>query len=230
MQELEARTGVGRETIRYYIRLGLLPEPQRPKPNVAVYDETHVRRVEVIRRLQQTRYLPLAFIKTLLDRRTGGEIEALPGLESRLAARLGVGGAPQGAQVADAPALTGLSPHDLEVMIQSGVVKLAAGGGLDAINLAICQVWGRAKAAGYTEENGWFPEDLTVYAEAIESMARLEVERFYTRVSGLLGVEEAAALGQVGVEAINELLALLRTRALLAWAAQLNAQIAPTRD
>ena len=31
MKELEARTGVGREAIRFYIREGLLPEPERPK-------------------------------------------------------------------------------------------------------------------------------------------------------------------------------------------------------
>jgi hypothetical protein len=127
--------------------------------------------------------------------------------------------------VAEAPALTGLTAHDLEVMIEVGVVRPAPDGGLDPINLAICRAWGRAKAAGYTEENGWFPEDLAVYAETIEPMARGEVERFYTRVSGLLGVEAAAALGQVGVETVNEILTLLRTRALLAFAAELNARI-----
>ena len=31
MKELEDRSGIGRETIRYYIREGLLPEPERPK-------------------------------------------------------------------------------------------------------------------------------------------------------------------------------------------------------
>ena len=37
MKELERETGVGRETIRFYIREGLLPEPERPKRNVAAY-------------------------------------------------------------------------------------------------------------------------------------------------------------------------------------------------
>lgn len=231
MRELETRTGVGRETIRYYIRLGLLPEPDRPKPNVAAYSDEHVRRVEVIKRLQQTRYLPLAFIKTLLDRRTGGEIEALPGLESRLAAGLGLDGAGgERTAAAAAPALAGLTIHDLEVMIQAGVVRLGPDGALDAVNMAICKAWGRAKAAGYTEANGWFPEDLAIYAEAIEPLARLEVERFYTRVSGLLDVDEAAVLAQAGIEAVNEMLALIRTRALLARAAELNSRIGAPPD
>jgi DNA-binding transcriptional MerR regulator len=150
MQALEARTGVGRETIRYYIRLGLLPEPERPKPNVAVYGDEHVRRIEVIKRLQQERYLPLAFIKTLLERRTGGEIEALPGLEALLASGLGLG-LDVRTPLTEAPALTGLTTHDLVVMIRDGVVKPDADGGLDPLNFAICRAWGRAKAAGYTE-------------------------------------------------------------------------------
>jgi DNA-binding transcriptional MerR regulator len=227
MQALEQRTGVGRETIRYYIRLGLLPEPERPKPNVAVYGEDHVRRIEVIKRLQQTRYLPLAFIKTLLDRPTGGEIEALPGLDAQLASRMGLPALGEGARLDQVPALAGITAHDLEAMIRDGVVRVGADGGLDGLNLAICRLWGRAKAQGYTEANGWFPEDLAIYPQAIEPMARREVERFYTRISGALGVDAAAALGQVGIEVLNELIALIRTRALIAAAAELNARAAP---
>ena len=52
MKELEAATGIGRETIRYYIREGLLPEPVRPKRNVATYGREHVKRLNLIRRLQ----------------------------------------------------------------------------------------------------------------------------------------------------------------------------------
>jgi DNA-binding transcriptional MerR regulator len=228
MQALEARTGVGRETIRYYIRIGLLPEPERPKPNVAVYGDEHVRRVEAIKRLQQERYLPLAFIKTLLERRTGGELEAMPGLEALLASGLGLGMDAR-TPVTEAPALSGVSAHDLEVMIRDGVVKPSPDGGLDPLNLAICRAWGRAKAAGYTEENGWFPEDLGIYPEAIETMARREIERFYTRTAGAMNVEEAARLGQAGIEIINEMLSLLRTRALLAWAAQVNVRLETDR-
>ena len=42
MRDLERATGVGREAIRYYIREGLLPEPERTARNVAWYDESFV--------------------------------------------------------------------------------------------------------------------------------------------------------------------------------------------
>ena len=35
MRELEQRTGVHRETIRVYLREGLIPEPERPRKTVA---------------------------------------------------------------------------------------------------------------------------------------------------------------------------------------------------
>src|SRR6266446_3347200 len=52
MRELEARTGLNRETIRVYLRHGLVPVPQRPLPNVADYDESHVRAILAVRDLQ----------------------------------------------------------------------------------------------------------------------------------------------------------------------------------
>src|SRR5438034_7298061 len=121
MRELERRTGVGRETIRYYIRFGLLPEPQRPKPNVADYSDEHARRLEVIKRLQQERYLPLSFIKTVLERPTSGEIAALPGLEAILAASLGVAPAGGGPDLDEAARLAGLERAEIEVLIADGV-------------------------------------------------------------------------------------------------------------
>src|SRR5690242_14315850 len=118
MRELEQRSGVGRETVRYYIRMGLLPEPARPKPNVADYSDEHVRRLDVIKRLRAESYLPLGFIKQVLDRPTSGEIAALPGLDNLLAASLGVAPANGGVPLAKAAAEAGLTLAELEVLIR----------------------------------------------------------------------------------------------------------------
>jgi len=221
MRELERRSGVGRETIRYYIGLGLLPEPARPKPNVADYAEEHVRRLAVIRRLQVERYLPLSFIKEVLDRRTSGEIEALPGLEGLLAANLGLAAGATGLD--DAAAAAGLTAGELEVLARDGVVEVKDGA-LSALDLAIAKTWGRVKAAGYSPEAGFFAEDAKIYVEALAPLARREIERFYSRLTGAGTIEDAARLGQDGVEIINELIALLRTRILLRLVVEMNAR------
>jgi len=62
MRELEKASGVGRETIRYYIREGLLPEPSRASRNSAFYSDDHVARLKAIKRLQgKVRYQPIGF-------------------------------------------------------------------------------------------------------------------------------------------------------------------------
>jgi len=225
MRELEQRSGVGRETIRYYIRMGLLPEPARPKPNVADYADEHVRRLGVIKRLQAERYLPLSFIKQVLDRPTSGEIAALPGLEGMLAASLGVAAANGGTSLAEAAAQAGLTPAELDVLVRDGVVE-ARQGVLGPLDLAIAKAWGRVKASGYSPEAGFFAEDAQIYVAALAPLARREIERFYGRLTGSGTVEDAARLGQAGIELINDLLALLRTRMLLGLVAEMNANAA----
>ena len=80
MKDLEARTGVGRETIRFYIREGLLPEPERPARNVAWYDEAFVERIRFIKELQEKRYLPLSVIRRIVaddEELSRAEVDAL---------------------------------------------------------------------------------------------------------------------------------------------------------
>jgi DNA-binding transcriptional MerR regulator len=223
MRELERRSGVGRETIRYYIRMGLLPEPARSKPNVADYSDEHVRRLGVIRRLQAERYLPLSFIKQVLDRPTAGEIAALPGLEDLLATSLGVAATDGGTSLAEAASQAGLAPAELDVLARDGVVEVRDGA-LGPLDLAIAKAWGRVKAAGYAPEAGFFAEDARLYVEALAPLARREIERFYGRLAGAGTVADAARLGQAGIERINELMALLRTRILLGLVAEMNAR------
>jgi DNA-binding transcriptional MerR regulator len=221
MRELEQRSGVGRETIRYYIRMGLLPAPARPKPNVADYAEEHVRRLGVIKRLQAERHLPLGFIKQVLDRPNAGEIAALPGLEAMLAASLGVAAANGGMPLADAAAQAGLEPSELDVLARDGVV-VVQGGAVGPLDLAIAKAWGRVKAAGYSPDAGFFAEDAGIYVETLEPLARREIDRFYGRLAGSGTIEDAARLGQAGIELINDLMALIRTRILLRLVAEMN--------
>ncbi|MFN7174973.1 MAG: MerR family transcriptional regulator, partial [Thermaurantiacus tibetensis] len=67
MRDLERASGIGRETIRFYIREGLLPEPVRTARNAALYGEEHLTRLLAIRRLREDRFLPLGVIRVLLD-------------------------------------------------------------------------------------------------------------------------------------------------------------------
>ena len=228
MRDLEQRSGVGRETIRYYIRVGLLHEPARPKPNVADYDEEHVRRLAAIKRLQAQHYLPLSFIKTLLDRPAHGEVAPIPGFDDLLLGRLGV--APRGPELdmAEAAAQAGLPLDELEVLAAEGVVSPKGEGAarrLDAFDQAIAGAWGRLRAAGYSPAAGFFPQDARLYADTLRALAATEIDRFLTRVPGGRSAEAAAELGRDGVEIINDMMNLMRLKYLIEAIRAVPAQV-----
>ncbi|MFO0571545.1 MAG: MerR family transcriptional regulator [Polyangiaceae bacterium] len=66
MAELSRLAGVPRETIHYYLREGLLPAPERTGKTQALYDESHLERLRLIRRLREEKYLPVAVIRSVL--------------------------------------------------------------------------------------------------------------------------------------------------------------------
>ncbi len=65
ISDLEERTGIPRETIHYYIREGLLPPPFKKGLRLAYYDESYVSLIDLIKKLQEERYLPLSVIRNL---------------------------------------------------------------------------------------------------------------------------------------------------------------------
>ncbi|MGH4029206.1 MerR family transcriptional regulator [Actinomycetota bacterium Odt1-20B] len=64
--ELSRRTGVPVPTIKYYVREGLLPQGELSSPNQAQYDETHERRLRLIRALLEVGGLKVAAIAEVL--------------------------------------------------------------------------------------------------------------------------------------------------------------------
>lgn len=68
MAELSRRSGVARDTIHFYLREGLLPRPRKGGRTIAYYDERHLERLLLIRRLRDEKFLPLAVIRRLLER------------------------------------------------------------------------------------------------------------------------------------------------------------------
>lgn len=66
--EIAKRSEVQPSTIRYYVRQGLLPQPNKVNKSMAYYDESCVEKIQAIRYLQEKRYFPLSIIKNILRR------------------------------------------------------------------------------------------------------------------------------------------------------------------
>ncbi len=129
MSELVAASGVSKETIHFYLREGLLPRPKKTRRNMAYYDDEHLERLKLIRRLQTEKYLPLEVIKRVLrptksgGPRGGGEdLELLSGLFHLT----GVGGEAQLTR-AELKRRSGLSAEDVERAERRGLIREQGG-------------------------------------------------------------------------------------------------------
>lgn len=70
--EIAKKSGVAPSTIRYYVRQGLLPEPDKINKSMAYYDERCIEKIYAIRHLQERRYFPLSVIRNILRKMDQG--------------------------------------------------------------------------------------------------------------------------------------------------------------
>lgn len=228
MKELEARTGLGRETIRYYIREGLLPEPEKPRRNVAIYSEDHVGRIQLIRKLKDERFLPLGVIRDLLESPAQGRIDTpnLVGLEFLLAARLGAN-ADEARPVKELIETTSLDGADITVLADDGLITIRdepEGPTLSGQDARIAMLWGEIKDAGFGRGIEYSAHEVKRYKDAAEYLADQEVEHFYDRIPGTRSTEDAAVLAERGLALVEQMFSLLHTKAILKRVAQRNAE------
>lgn len=223
MKDLERATGVSRETIRYYIREGLLPEPERPERNVAWYDASFVERILLIKRLQSERFLPLSVIKGIV-----GDARELTEMEARALHALD-------GQIAPAPERAGTAPHPPETLARlakrvgvavkeireladAGAVEIVVRDGkpsLEGTSVAIVESWARFRAAGFTEEMGFTAGEAALYVETLTGLAREELRRFGGRIPAKVDADTARRLAREGLDRGNELIGLLREAIVL---------------
>lgn len=219
MRELEARTGVNRETIRVYLREGLLPEPSRPARNVADYGEEHVRAILAVRKLQRDSGMTLPQIAHVLR---GGAASRPVGatafghLEELVAARVGVR-----KSVVALDDLVQQMPHareDARVLDRIGAIKLAKRSGVDVLSVTdagLVNLWGRMREAGFDEARGFPPEILGYYIEAAEYVAGKEAQIFLEQVEGKIEEDEAASMLEFALPTMLEFFGLLRLKIFL---------------
>jgi len=212
MRDLEKASGVGRETIRYYIREGLLPEPDKASRNSARYSDVHVARLKAIKRLQEERFLPLAVIRELLEAEDGDRWllpDAFPMLDALLAQRLEEAG-PARVTLADLDLPGHAAEHLDDVM-----VEVAADGTISARDAAILRTINQLDAIGFTPELGFDGGQMRLYHVLIDWLTGQEIRHFLEHTAGHVGEAKALDMAEQGIALINELLGQLRTRALL---------------
>ena len=227
MKELENRSGVSRETIRFYIKKGLLPEPEKPKPNVAVYSEDHIQRLALIKALQEERFLPLDVIKSLIDNQgTEGlpDTGSLTGLEFALASRFGIKSKYQELQ----PLIDELklSMDEVRGFQDLGVIDIhekADGSYISNQDSHILNLWSRAKSVGFNESFDYDFRIINYYQEAASNLAQIMTDLFFARTENKSASDEAFKMAEIGVQLGNEIFPILFNKAIVREVASHNA-------
>jgi DNA-binding transcriptional MerR regulator len=233
MKDLERATGVGRETIRFYIRNGLLPEPERPGRNVAWYDESFVSRINLIKELQGKRFLPLHVIRAIVGVEAApsrDEVQTLLELDGKLFPAVDGTANPSPERLVDVVKRTGLTMKEVRDCIAVGLIETSRRNKeewLDDINVRILEILAKLRAAGFTEERGFVAEHYRLYVDFIAWLAREELRIFTGGTTGKASNEELVQMAEAGITYVNQILGLLRRATLLRYVAEANPTRAP---
>jgi DNA-binding transcriptional MerR regulator len=217
MSELAERSGVSAGTIKHYLREGLLgsdEEVVRTSRNMAYYPPQFVDRIQLIKRLQEERFMPLRVIRDVMatdpdraarmieleDRILERAIEAREtGRVSRAKVR----------ETYDVPQNVLRRLEELEVLTPTAR-------GYDGDDVAIIEAISRFRAGGYEEAIGFTVYDTLRYREALEPLVEEEVRVLLERLAGKVDVDRAVEIISSGAEPLRDLVGAMHSKLLLA--------------
>jgi len=213
MAELAEASGVSAGTIKHYLREGLLPEPVKTSRNMAWYPPEFVERIQLIKNLQERRFMPLKAIKGILDEEPE-RAKVLVELEDRILERALEGDSTRvsAAELKRRYAI----PQDVLDRLAELEVLSPNSRGYGPSDVKIVEAISRFRAGGYDERIGFTVYDTLRYKRSLEELVKEEVRVIMDRLAGELDPDDAAELIQKGAEPLQELIAALHSKALVA--------------
>jgi DNA-binding transcriptional MerR regulator len=200
MSELAERSGVSAGTIKHYLREGLLGEGAdivRTSRNMAYYPADYVERIQLIKRLQEERFMPLRVIKDRILERA---------VEQREGERI---------SAAAVRRRYDIPRNVLDRLAEIGVLTPTARG-YDADDVKIIAAIARFRAGGYDQRLGFTVFDTLRYRDALEPLVVEEVRTLLERLAGEVEVERAVEIIAAGAEPLRELIGAMHSKLLVA--------------
>ncbi|MDE1011860.1 MAG: MerR family transcriptional regulator [Paraburkholderia fungorum] len=225
MADLVNRSGASREAVRYYIREGLLPSPQRTAKNMAWYSDRHLELIKLIRVLQEEQFLPLKAIKSLLNKDqeykfTSRQREIFAGVltEMDTHSRRGLP-RPLGRKLAST---LGLSKEDYDQLVAMGLI-CSGSEPLTREEEELLRQFAVLRQSGMTPQRGFTPQHLEIVQAAADLLFDQEL-RMFQMLLGNLRDDEIPGLMERVVPAINRIFGFLHERKLRAFIARFGAE------
>jgi DNA-binding transcriptional MerR regulator len=217
MSELAERSGVSAGTIKHYLREGLLgdgDEIVRTSRNMAYYPPEYVERIQLIKRLQEDRFMPLRVIRGMMGAEPD-RARALVELEDRIIERAVAASEGERMSIAEARRRYDIPRNVLDRLAELGVLTPGSRG-YDADDVKIIEAISRFRAGGYDEQLGFTVFDTLRYRDALGPLVAEEVRTLLDRLAGEVEVDRAVEIIAAGAEPLRELIGAMHSKLLLA--------------
>jgi DNA-binding transcriptional MerR regulator len=217
MSELAERSGVSAGTIKHYLREGLLGEGDeivRTSRNMAYYPPDYVERIQLIKRLQEDRFMPLRVIRGMVASEPE-RARALIELEDRIIERAVEAREGERMSAAEARQRYEIPRNVLDRLAELGVLTPTSRG-YDADDVKIIEAVSRFRAGGYDEQLGFTVFDTLRYRDALEPLVAEEVRILLDRLAGEVEVERALEIIAAGAEPLRDLIGAMHSKLLFA--------------
>ncbi|MFB6751968.1 MerR family transcriptional regulator [Streptomyces sp. NPDC056353] len=184
LADLSNRSGVSTATIKYYLREGLLPPGRQLNATTAEYDESHLRRLRLVRALIQVGRVPVATAREVL----GHVDDESLGRTIRLGAALWA--LPQDAEPDEADPAVAAARTEVDRLLEllgwETSQELAP---LSPVHRSLVVAVAALRRLGYP----WNAELMAPYGELMREVARRDLDFMETHASEAEQVEMAVA-------------------------------------
>jgi DNA-binding transcriptional MerR regulator len=217
MRELAERSGVSAGTIKHYLREGLLgpgDDVVRTSRNMAYYPPDYVERLQLIKRLQEERFMPLRVIRELLVSDGSDRLARMIELEDRIIER-----ATEAAERGRVSRARVREVYDLPAEVLSRLEEIGiltpTSRGYDADDIEIIEAMSRFRAGGYEEAIGFTVYDTLRYRDALVPLVDEEVALLRERLAGRVDPDRAVELIRSGAAPLRDLIGALHSKLLV---------------
>ncbi len=181
---------------------------------MAYYPPGFVERIQLIKRLQEERYMPLKVIREIMAQ-DPERVGAMLDLEDRILDRAIAareGGRTSRAEVRSAYEV----PDNVLRRLEDLGILTPTARGYDPDDVKIIEAISRFRSGGYDEALGFTVYDTLRYREALQPLVEEEVRTLLDRLAGEVEPERAVAIIASGAEPLRALVGAVHSKLLLA--------------
>ncbi|MDQ2699899.1 MAG: MerR family transcriptional regulator, partial [Actinomycetota bacterium] len=180
--------------------------------NMAYYRPETVERIEMIKRLQEERFMPLKAIRAVISD-DPEQARALLEVEDRILERA-LAKERTRTSAAEVRQAYGVPDEALDRLAEIGILT-PNDDGYSNSDVKIIEAMERFRAGGYDEKVGFTVYDTLRYKRALETLVKEEVDVLMERLEGEVAPDRAVELIEAGVEPLKDFIAALHTKLMV---------------